>query len=165
MSISYVSIEDRLLLRIGITNESELSVWLTRRVAKKLAVILHNTSINVPTDPRVNAPYTQALEQRFAKETILKKLNFSTEYEKRSALNSEQLFLVSDCRIIQSTNQQRILELICSNKQTVSVALNDELLLGVTNMLQLASQQAAWDLAFTEQILLSGASNTNTLLH
>jgi hypothetical protein len=165
ISISYVSVEDRLLLRIGIANQSELSVWLTRRVAKNLAQLLHDTPINVPTDPRVNSPYIQDLEQRFAKEEMLQKLNFSNDYGERNSLNSGQLFLVSDCRIVQPTDQQRVLELICSNQQIVNVALNDELLLAVTNMLQLASQQAAWDFALTEQTLLSGSHNTTTLLH
>jgi hypothetical protein len=165
VSISYVSIEDRLLLRIGIANQSEISVWLTRRIAKNLAQLLHNTPITVPTDPRVNSPYTQNLEQRFAKEELLQKLNFSKDYENRRSLNSGQFFLVTDCRIVQSNNQQRVLDLICSNQQVVNVALNDELLLAMTNMLQLASQQAVWDFAFTEQTLLSGSSNTTTLLH
>ena len=165
VNISYVSIEDRLLLRIGIANQSELSVWLTRRIAKKLAFVLHDTPISVPTDPRVNSPYTQDLEQRFAKEELLQKLNFSSDYEDRQSLNSGQLFLVSDCRIVEPNNQHRVLELLCSNQQTVSVALNDELLLAVMNMLQLASQQAVWDFASTEQTLLAGSSNMNTLLH
>jgi len=165
ISISYVSIEDRLLLRIGIANQAELSVWLTRRIAKKLARLLHDTPISVPTDPRVNSPYTQDLEQHFAKEEMLQKLNFSKEYQERDSLNLEQLFLVGDCRIVEPTHQQRVLELICTNQQTVNVALDDELLLAVTNMLQLASQQAAWDVALTEQTLLSGSSNINTLLH
>lgn len=165
ISISYVSVEDRLLLRIGIANQSELSVWLTRRVAKKLAFALHDTPISVPIDPRVNSPYTQNLEQRFAKEEMLQKLNFSNDYEERNSLNSGQLFLVSDCRIVQPNDQQCVLELICSNQQTVSVALNDELLLAVTNMLQRASQQAEWDFACTEQTLLSNLNNATTLLH
>lgn len=165
LNISYVSIEDRLLLRIGIANQSELAVWLTRRIAKKLAIVLHDTPINVPTDPRINSPYTQTLEQRFAKGELLQKLNFSSDYEDRQSLNSGQLFLVSDCRIVESTNQQRVLELLCSNQQTVSVVLNDELLMAVTNMLQLASQQAAWDFTSTEQTLLADSNNMTTLLH
>jgi hypothetical protein len=165
ISINYVSIEDRLLLRIGIANQSELSVWLTRRVAKKLAFVLHDTPISVPIDPRVNAPYTQNLEQRFAKEEMLQKLNFSNDYEQRNSLNSGQLFLVSDCHIVQSNDQQRVLELICTNQQTVSVVLNDELLLAMTNMLQRASQQAEWDFARAEQTLLPNLHNATTLLH
>lgn len=164
MSISYVSIEDRLLLRIGIANQSELLVWLTRRIAKKLAAVLHDTPINVPTDPRVNSPYTQDLEQRFAKEALMQRLNFSKAYEQRSSLNSGQPFLASDCLIVQA-NKQRVLKLICSNNQTVSVVLNDELLLAVTNMLQRASQQAEWNFVSSEQTLLSDSSNSPTLLH
>ena len=164
VSIGYMPIEDRLLLKIGITSQSELSIWLTRRVAKNLAMVLHGTPINVPLDPRVNSPYTQDLEQRFAKEEMLQKLNFSQEYEERRSVNSEQLLLVVDCRIVQSDNQ-RFLELLCSNQQTVTVALNDELLLAITNMLQLASQQAQWDFVLTEQTLLSGSSDTTKLLH
>jgi hypothetical protein len=113
----------------------------------------------------VNSPYTQDLEQRFAKEALLQKLNFSKDYEDRRSLNSGQFFLVTDCRIVQSTEQQRVLDLICSNQQVVNVALNDELLLAMTTMLQLASQQAVWDFTFTEQTVLSASSNTTTLLH
>lgn len=165
ISISYVLIEDRLLLRIGVANQSELSVWLTRRIAKQLTSVLRDIPVNVPVDPRVNSPYTQELEQRFAKEAMLQNLNFSKEYEERQSINSGKLFLAIDCRTVQNAHQQRALELICSNQQTVTVALNDELLLAMTNMLQLASQQAVWDVAGTEQALLAGSGNTTTLLH
>jgi superfamily I DNA and RNA helicase len=165
MSISYVATEDRLLLRIGVSNQSELSVWLTRRVAKKIAQLLHDTPISITPDPRVNTPYTQNLEQRFAKEELLQKLNFSDSYEERQSLNQGKIFLVNDCRLLQPNDHQSVLEFICLNQQTVSVTLNDEFLMGLTNMLQLAGQQAAWDFAFTEQTLLPDLSHTTTLLH
>jgi hypothetical protein len=164
LNISYVAIEDRLLLRIGVANQAELPVWLTRRAAKQLAVVLHNIPMSVPSDPRINAPYTQEVEQRFAKEEILQKLNFSKAYEERNSLNLGQLFLVGECRITQSNNQ-RVLDLLCSNQQTVSVVLNDELILAISSMLQHACQQAAWDFAFSEQTLLFRSNNSTTLLH
>ena len=165
LNVTYIPTEDRLLLKIGIANQSELSVWLTYRVTKRIARLLQQMQISVTTDARINTPYSQALEQRFAQEELLKKIDFSKDYEERQSLNQGQLFLVIDCLFIESDAGQRKLELICANKQTVSVALNDELLLGLTNLLQQASQQATWDFAFSEQTLLTHSKDSNTLLH
>jgi hypothetical protein len=165
LNITYVSTEDRLLLKIGMTNQTELSVWLTYRVTKKLAQLLQQLPINITADERINIPYNDALEQQFAKQEMLQKLNFSSNYEQRQSLNQGQLFLVTDCRLPEKNNQPRVLELICSNNQTLNLALNDELLLGLANMLKQASQQAEWLFMVSEQTLLATSSNSKLLLH
>ena len=165
LNVTYVPTEDRLLLKIGMANQTELSVWLTYRVTKKLAQLLQQMPIHITTDERINTPYNDALEQQFSKQEMLQKLNFSTDYEQRQSLNQGQLFLVSDCRLLEQHNQQRVLELICLNNRTLSVALNNELLLGLANMLKLASQQAEWLFIASEQMLLMTSGDSKLLLH
>lgn len=162
LNISYMPTEDRLLLKIGMSNQTELSVWLTYRVTRTLAKVLQTVPVKVPADERVNTPYNQALEQQFAKQEISQKLNFSSDYEQRSSLNKGQLFLVVDCVLTENDSQQQVLNLVCANRQTVSLALNNELLLGLTNMLKQAGNQAEW---FADLQTSLTASDSNTLLH
>jgi hypothetical protein len=165
LNINYVAVEDRLLLKIGMANQTELSVWLTYRVTKKLAPLLQQTPINIMTDERINTPYNQELEQQFAKQEMTQKLNFSTDYEQRQSLNQGLLFLVTDCRLLEKNNQQRVLKLICANNRTLTIALNDELLLGLANMLKQACQQAEWLFTAPEQTLSPASDNKRFLLH
>lgn len=164
LNVSYVPTEDRLLLRIGMSNQTELAVWLTYRVTKKMAQVLEQTPVSIPSDERINMPYNQQLEQQLVKQEKTQKLNFTDEYQKRELLNEGELFLAVDCRIVEGSNKRPILDLICSNKKVVNVALSDELLLGLANMLQKACVSAEWQLVITEQTLLAMNSKPN-LLH
>ncbi|CAG1023195.1 hypothetical protein DOJK_02156 [Patescibacteria group bacterium] len=164
LNVTYVPTEDRLLLKIGMANQSELSVWLTYRVTKKMSQVLEQTPVSISTDERVNTPYNQQLEQQFVKQEKSQKLNFSDDYQKRESLNQGELFLVVDCRIVEGSNGRLVLDLICSNKKVVNVGLNDELLLGLANMLQKACLSADWHRVITEKTLLAMNSKLN-LLH
>lgn len=162
LNVSYVADEDRLLLRIGMSNQTELAVWLTYRATRQVAEVLQSTPISVPSDERVNTPYNQALEQQFVKQEMTQKLNFKDEYQERELLNREQVFLVRDCRVV-AQDGKFVLDLFCVNQQVVSLALNNTLLLGLSSMLQKACWSAQWHLVVSEQSLLS--SGSINLLH
>ncbi len=165
INIGYNAAEDRLLLKIGMSDDIELNVWLTRKVVKALWQLLQDTNLVAAVAPDVHSPQAQELLQSFAKESAAQKLDFSEEYKKRSAVNNEEVFLAQDCHVVKIGNELPTLELVCTNGQTVKVALNQDLSLALINMLQLVVKEAAWDLAFSEQSSLLSSVTTNTVVH
>lgn len=165
INIGYNAAEDRLLLKIGMSDDIELTVWLTRKVVKALWQLLQDANVVAAVAPDVHSPQAQELLQSFAKESVAQKLDFSEEYKKRSSVNNEEVFLAQDCYIVKIGNELPTLELVCTNGQTVKVVLNQDLSLALINMLQLVTKEAAWDLAFSEQSSLLSPVTTNTVLH
>ncbi len=165
INIGYNVPEDRLLLKIGMSNDIEINLWLTRRVVKTLWQSLQeaNTVAMVASD--VHSPQAQALLQTFAKESATQKLDFSEEYKKRKPVNSEELLLAQDCQVVKNDNALPTLEFACTNGRTIKVALNQDLSLALIGMLQLASKEAVWDLAFSGQSSLLGPVTAHTVLH
>ncbi len=157
--------EDRLLLKIGMSNDIEISVWLTRRVVKTLWQLLQDVNVVAIVASSVHSPEAQELLQTFAKESATQKLDFAEEYKKRSPVNGEELLLAQDCHIVKNDNALPTLEFVCTNGRTIKVALNQDLSLALISMLQLATKEAAWDLAFSEQLSLLSPVTANSVLH
>jgi hypothetical protein len=165
INIGYNAPEDRLLLKIGMSDDTELNVWLTRKVVKALWQLLQEANLVVAVAPDVDSPQAQELLQSFAKESAAQQLDFSEEYKKRSSANSEELLLAHECQVAKIGNNIPTLEFVCTNGQTVKVVLNQELSLALSSMLQMAAREAAWDLAFSEQSSLLSPVTANTVLH
>ena len=165
INIGYNAAEDRLLLKIGMSDDIELNVWLTRKEVKILWQLLQDANVVAAVAPDVHSPQGQELLQKFAKESAAQQLDFSEEYKKRSSVNNEEVFLAHECHIVKIGNGLPTLELICTNGQVVKVILNQDLSLALINMLQLVSKEAAWDLAFSEQASLLSPVTANTVVH
>jgi hypothetical protein len=179
INITYVPDEDRLLLKIAISDETELAVWLTRRVVKMLSELLNNKQLIDAVAPELklpevlqqtstihnpHSPHTQNLLQDFAKEAAAQQLNFSEQYQARKTINNKSLLLASSCQVSVMDNEHAFLELLCTREQSVKVGLNSTLLLALVNILKLAVQQAQWHITDLENPLLLSNSNT-ALLH
>ncbi len=164
LSIGYDSVEDRLLFKIGLSNQHELSVWLTRRVAKSLTELFDKTPLatKLPESSIQQNPY---IAQEMNKNAISQQLDFSTDYQERKPIQTEQSLLVQQCQILTPSNEAMSLNLLCANNQTVNFVLNDEVLMALTNMLQLAIRQANWDFFSTDSLLIPNVMNANYSLH
>jgi hypothetical protein len=165
LNIGYNAPEDRLLLKIGMSDDAELSVWLTRRLVKTLWQLLQDTNVVAAVAPDVDSPQAQELMQSFTKESAAQQLDFSEEYKKRSPVNDDELFLAQDCVLVKTGNGAPALELVCTNGQTLKVVLNQDLSLALINMLQMVTKEAAWDFAFSGQLSLLSPVTANTVLH
>jgi hypothetical protein len=161
VNIGYNAPEDRLLLKIGMSDDIELNVWLTRKVVKALWQLLQDTDVvaTVASDARLPKA------QDFAKESAARQLDFSEEYKKRRSTNNEEVFLAHECHVVQVGNELPALELVCTNGRAIKVVLNQDLSLALINMLQMVTREAAWDLAFSEQSSLLSPVTANTVLH
>lgn len=152
--------EDRLLLKVGLADKTEVAVWITRRVCKVMSGLLHGVAnILTPTASQFAAPAfatpeakSEAIESFSREVTEQKKienLDFKSEYLVDRQPRSDAPMLASQCLILAADNLPPQLEFQCTNGQSVKIALTNELVHAVTNMMQLATREAGWDLLMT----------------
>lgn len=148
LNLGYNIDQDRMLLRVGMSDDSELVLWLTYRIARQLWQLL-NQDVHLPTATSIKAEAIpgDAVEQ-FNKEVqtaeALKKMDFATKYQARKEKRSEEVLLAIGLKV--SGDAVKHLEVICLQNVTVNVSLGKELVLGLCQMLQVAVKQAGWDL-------------------
>lgn len=165
INIAYKAIEDRLLLKIGFTDDAEIAVWLTRRLVKGLWQLLHDddivTQVSIIPIPTAVAASNSHVEKPNAPQ----KLDFTSEYKQRQTINKDEVLLAKDCHILKSAEQKSTLELICANGQSVKLVLTSELTMALTNMLQLVSKETAWELPLSVHTPVMSSIQTSSALH
>ena len=177
INLGYNIQQDRLLLRVGLADNSELLVWLTQRITKQIWQML-NGETHLPTATSIQAetPPQQAVAQ-FKQEVeateALQKLDFATEYQTRKEVVNDGALLAINVMVINIDNKPPSLELPCLEGITVRMNLSQELILALCNMLQLSAKEAAWELGavnkqYTEPqtvILIEAAADVKKVLH
>jgi hypothetical protein len=155
INLGYNAEQDRLLLRVGLADNSELMVWLTYRITKQLWHLL-NGETHLPTANSIQpeiAPQ-QAVEQ-FKQELevveTLQKMDFATEYQPRKEVVNNGALLAISLVLVSYEQKPPTLEIPCIEGITVRMNLTQELILALCNMLQLSSKEAAWDIGVTTQ--------------
>ena len=148
INLGYNAEQDRLLFRVGLSDNTELLVWLTHRITQMMWSLLTGeahlptaTSIQTQTLPE------QAVEQ-FKQEAqavdALQKMDFKTEYQPRPEVRNDGAMLAVNVLLISQDNKPSSLEMPCLEGVTVRMNLNSELTLAICNMLQLACKEASW---------------------
>lgn len=148
LNIGYNPEQDRLLLRVGLSDDSELVVWLTYRIARELWQ-LFNKHANLPTAASIRPDETPASAvEQFSKEVqatdALKNMDFATEYQPRKQKLTDEILLVKALKL--TGDESRQLEMLCVNGVSVKVNMGPPLILALCNMLQMAAKQASWDI-------------------
>jgi hypothetical protein len=150
LNLSYIADQDRLLLRVGLSDNSELMVWLTYRITRMIWQLL-NLEAHLPSanSIQVDAPPSQAVQQ-FKQEVqtaeALQKMDFKSPYTPRKEVVNDQPMLVTNVLLHSQDDKPQALEMPCLEGISVRINLNQELILALCNMLQLSSKEAAWDL-------------------
>jgi len=148
INLGYNAEQDRLLFRVGLSDNTELLVWLTSRITQVLWSLLTGEA-HLPTANSIQAetPPEQAVEQ-FKQEMqaadALQKMDFKTEYQPRPEVRNDGAMLAINALLIHAENKQPSLELPCLEGISVRINLNPELTLAMCNMLQLATKEAGW---------------------
>lgn len=173
INLGYNAEQDRLLLRVGLADNSELLVWLTYRVAKRIWQLLNNeahtptaTSIQIEEVPE------RAVEQ-FKHEMqvaeTLQKMDFATEYQPRKEVVNNGAMLATSVLLVRQTQKPLMLEMPCLEGITVRMNLTQELILALCNMLQLTCKEAAWEMGAAAQtqaqMPLMADANVKKVLH
>ena len=173
INLGYNTEQDRLLLRVGLADNSELLVWLTNRITKQLWQLL-NAEANLPTATSIQAetPPEKAVAQ-FKQEIqtveALQKMDFVTEYQPRKAVVNNGAMLAIGLMLVTYQEKPPTLEIPCMEGVTVRINLTQELILALCNMLQLSTKEAGWDINLPmqtqEQKALAVDVDANKVLH
>lgn len=148
INLGYNAEQDRLLFRVGLSDNTELLVWLTSRITQLLWSLLTG-EVHLPTADFIQAemPLQQSVEQ-FKRDMLaadaLQKMDFKTEYQPRPEVRNDGAMLALNAVLIHVENKQPSLELPCLEGVTVRINLNPDLTLAMCNMLQLATKEAGW---------------------
>ena len=173
INLGYNAEQDRLLLRVGLSDNSELLVWLTNRITKQLWQLLTGeTHLPTATSIQAETPPNKAVEQ-FKQEVqateTLEKMDFVTEYQPRKAVVNNGAMLAISIVLVSVEKRLPTLEIPCLEGITVRVNLTQELILALCNMLQLSSKEAGWDIGSPmqaqEQTALATDLGAKKMLH
>ena len=159
LNLSYIADQDRLLLRVGLSDNSELTVWLTYRITRMIWQLL-NVEAHLPSANSIQAgtPPEQAVQQ-FQQEVqtteALQKMDFQSPYTPRQEVVNDQPMLVTNVLLHNQDGKPQGLEMPCLEGINVRINLNQELILAICNMLQLSCKEAAWELAGAPPMLVT----------
>ena len=150
INLGYNTEQDRLLLRVGLADNSELLVWLTNRITKQIWQLLNGeanlptaTSIQLDTAPeKAVAQFKQEIQTAEA----LQKMDFVTEYQPRKEVVNNGAMLAIGLVLVAHQEKIPTLEIPCLEGVTVRMNLTQELILALCNMLQLSTKEAGWDI-------------------
>jgi len=148
LNLGYHSEQDRLLLRVGLNNGTELSVWITQRIAKLLWKLLRGDrqlpNHQLLVSSQAPSEVVQQYEQMLATANTSQSLEFSTDYQPRKQVINPGGLLATKLHL---TEQQGLQALELGTLEGVGLKLNltPSLMLALCNMLQLAAKEAGWD--------------------
>ena len=169
LNLGYNAEQDRLLLKVGLNDNTELALWLTNRMAKALWQLL-NSEAHLPTanSIQVDLPPAQAVQQ-FKQEMQLaeaiKKMDFATEYQPRVDVVNDGALLATSVQLMTNDSKLLTLEVLCLEGMTVRINLTPELMLALCNMLQLGAKEATWNIAEFLPTLTLPESDVQKVLH
>lgn len=158
-----------MLFRVGLSDNTELMVWLTLRITRQLWALLNGeTHLPTASSIQIETPPAQAVEQ-FKQEAqaveSLQKMDFATEYQPRQQARGEGVLLATALQL--TDDGVKHLDITCLEGVNVRMNLTQELILAICNMLQLSSKEAGWDVATPASVAASVAviSAEQKLLH
>lgn len=165
LNFSYDKRQDRVLFRVGLTDETEIALWFTYRFSRKLWAAL-NQEAHLP-EPKsfANAGVTHAISQ-FKQELeateALKKMDFATEYTPREVSRTAGNLLAVSFTLSDDAKQ---LEVTCLEDIAVNFNLTPELILAICSMLQMAAKEAAWQITSAVPAMIIDEASMSKVLH
>lgn len=171
--------QDRLLFRVGLSDNTELAVWLTRRIAKSIWIWLQGSqraldepvqvfTINAQGGLEEVAPVLMSAAKMTPAallQSASANVNFQTQYQANRTPRFAEPILANGCRVVTDNATQFVLELTSRDAQVVNIAFTLELKIAFGNMLQLASKEAAWDIGLQSSHFVTPTPSAAQVLH
>jgi hypothetical protein len=158
LNMGYNTEQDRLLLKVGLSDQTEIALWLTQRIARTIWQLLskeaHLPSTNTAQAAKL-APQqaVQTFKQEAQAVETLQKLDFETAYQPRKEVLQPGGILIKEVQLLTPTAtghaQVQLLEMQSVDGVQLHLNLNTETILAICNMLQLSAKEAAWTLSVT----------------
>ena len=171
--------QDRMLFKVGLSDNTELAIWITRRIAKSISAWLQGSQAAVDASMQVLVMNAQGgLDEVGAKimsasaitpealiKTSTQNLDFSAQYQpnRKSRLAEPMLAIV--CKVLTDNATQFVVEFSAKDGINAQIAFNAELTIAFGNMLQLASKEAVWDIGVQASHFVPPAVTSSQVLH
>jgi hypothetical protein len=158
LNLSYSQEQDRLLLKVGLSDQTEILLWLTQRVARMIWQLLsaesHLPAAVVSQASSANIAPQQAVQQ-FKQEVkaveTLQKLDFETAYQPRKEALQVGGTLIKEVQLLQADASTHLntqaLEMQSVDGVNLRLNLTSETVVAICNMLQLSTKEAGWTLS------------------
>lgn len=170
LNLSYSIEQDRLLLKVGLSNQTEILLWLTQRIARTVWQLLSPQSqlpsATLQQTTQTNLPPQQVLQQ-FEQEVqavqTLQKLDFSTAYQPRKEALQAGGILIKEVHLVRvHASGQQALQMQSVDGFNMRLNLTQETIVAICNMLQLSIKESAWQLTgFVQGVSSTVQAQTN----
>jgi hypothetical protein len=168
LNLSYDKLEDRLLLKLGLADNTEFAVWLTRKMVKALWPMLQSSHLGpvMADDSYIVEPEAELEDMAEVVPAAARKVGFVEAYKTGRTPRTVHPVLPSECRLLSLDQGKRYrLELEARDACTIRIPLSPEISQALISMLQLATKEAAWDLALISGQLVMTEPGARPVLH
>ena len=171
--------QDRMLFKVGLSDNTELAIWITRRIAKSISAWLQGSQAAVDASMQVLVMNAQGgLDEVGAKimsasaitpealiKTSTQNLDFSAQYQPNRKSRLAEPMLAIACKVLTDNATQFVVEFSAKDGINAQIAFNAELKIAFGNMLQLASKEAVWDIGVQASHFVPPAVTSSQVLH
>ena len=171
--------QDRMLFKVGLSDNTELAIWITRRIAKSISAWLQGSQAAVDASMQVLVMNAQGgLDEVGAKimsasaitpealiKTSTQNLDFSAQYQPNRKSRLAEPMLAIACKVLTDNASQFVVEFSAKDGINAQIAFNAELKIAFGNMLQLASKEAVWDIGVQASHFIPPAVTSSQVLH
>lgn len=165
LNLSYDKVQDRLMFRVGLSDNTEVALWFTYRFSRELWAAL-NDEAHLPVSEAFKHAEVSGAVQQFKQEVeateALAKMDFETEYQARDSLHNDGVMLATGFNL---ADDAKHLDIECLEGLAVNVNLTPELVLAICSMLQLAAKEAGWDMKVVVPAIVMDESSVSKVLH
>ena len=170
--------QDRLLFKVGLSDNTELAIWITRRIAKSISAWLQGSQEEVGSSMHAVVMNAQggldavsgklmsasSITSEALMKTSTQNLDFSTQYQSNRSARLVAPMLAIACKVLTDNVKQFVLEFSAKDGINAQIAFNAELKTAFGNMLQLASKEAAWDIGVQSSHFITPPVNSSQVL-
>lgn len=179
LNLAFDAEQDRLLFKVGLSDNTELAIWITRRIAKSISARLQGSQEEVGSSMHAvvmnaqggldavsgNLMSASSITSEALMKTSTQNLDFSTQYQSNRSARLVAPMLAIACKVLTDNVTQFVLEFSAKDGINAQIAFNAELKIAFGNMLQLASKEAAWDIGVQSSHFITPPVTSSQVLH
>jgi len=179
LNLAFDAEQDRLLFKVGLSDNTELAIWMTRRIAKSISAWLQGSQAAVDATMQVMVMNAQggldavggklmsaaSITPEALMKTSTQNLDFSTQYQANRTSRLAAPMLAIACKVLTDNATEFVLEFSAKDGINAQIAFNAELKIAFGNMLQLASKEAAWHIGVQTTHFVPSPVTSSQVLH
>ncbi|HSR02737.1 MAG TPA: hypothetical protein VLM20_08080 [Methylophilaceae bacterium] len=165
LNLSYDKVQDRLLFKVGLSDDTEVALWFTYRFSLELWAAL-NEEAHLPVAESFKTAEVNGAIEQFQQEVeateALAKMDFQTAYQSQDTSRNDSVMLAVGFKL---SDDAKHLDIECLEGLAVNINLTPELLLAICSMLQLATKEAGWVMKMPVSSYVMHESSVSKVLH